>query len=230
MSEHHREYPHLQEAEERAIWIATFEERYGLNAYARLLARFDDLYLSYAEIAAEFGVTRERARQWHHLLVPGAPRGHQRRRARSVYSRKRRLLSDPLFRTFVRAARGRVPASLVTPVSARDGFRKREVRVGPHRLLLKRAAVIAPGVRRAAEAQVYALSGTREHTDYVFFALAGSDFLVLPATLLPAAGTTFTDTESSPYRSFKNRFDAVTNLAAAGHRRNSGDASVSTAA
>lgn len=203
------QYPQLQNPEERTAWIQSFDGRYGHQAYARLLSLFDNVQVSYAEIAAEFGVTRECVRQWHNGVAPGAPRGHQRRRARSLHSRRRRLLEDTLFRTFVRAARGRVPSNLVAPVSARDGFRRREVRLGSQRVLLKRAVEVARGTRRSPEARVYVLFGTRTQADFVFFVLGGADFLFVPTSALPATGVRFVDTGASPYAPYKNCFDVT---------------------
>ena len=61
--------------------------------------------ISFAEIATRYGVTRERVRQWHLQLLPGAPRGHQRRRLCIRQQQKRELLTDPVFRHFYRHAR-----------------------------------------------------------------------------------------------------------------------------
>ncbi len=186
--------------------IRVFEDRYGADALQRLLTLFADAHVSYAAIALEFGVTRERVRQWHHLLVPNAPRGHARRRARSLQSRKRRLLSDPLFRALVRAARAQTPPVLLSPVRSRDGFRKREVHVGGRRVSLRRAAPID-----SPRGPLFMLSGTRGSADFIFYHLFASDFLFVPAYLVPLTGVTFApDDDRSPLAAFRNRFDALT--------------------
>ena len=139
-----------------AAWVQSFNDRYGLDAYRDLLEAFDKPCVSYAETAARFGVTRERVRQWHLLLMPNAPRGHERRRLCRSYHQKRRLLADPLFRAFVRAARPFFAAQSIGPIPARDGFRKRTVKLHAQIVVLKQAArahqarprpVAQPGLR-----------------------------------------------------------------------------------
>jgi hypothetical protein len=88
-----------------ARWLAIFEERYGTGAYGRLIALFGQPCVTFASIADQFGVTRERVRQWHLVLMPGAPRGHERQRLCGLYQQKRRLLAEPLFRSFYQHAR-----------------------------------------------------------------------------------------------------------------------------
>ena len=39
-------------------WIELFEDRYGEGSYARLLGQFRKPCVTFAEIAAQFGVTR----------------------------------------------------------------------------------------------------------------------------------------------------------------------------
>ncbi|MGC4083195.1 MAG: hypothetical protein QM736_14065 [Vicinamibacterales bacterium] len=196
------------EATHQQAWVRAFEERYGDGAHARLLDLFANPRVSYADIASRFGVTRERVRQWHHELYPDAPRGHERRRTRSIYNRKRKLLEDPLFRAFVRAARGTFASGEIVPVTARDGFRKRLVKVAERTVLLRRASrartMELTGGRRA-----YSLSGSRGDAEFIFFPLDGGDFLFVPRPIIPPGGTTYTDSDASPYRIFKNTFAAL---------------------
>lgn len=188
--------------------MGTFDDRYGEGAHARLLERFADPRLSYADIATGFGVSRERVRQWHHELFPSAPRGRDRRRTRGVYNQKRRLLDDPLFRAFVRAARGRVAAAAIAPVTARDGFRKRVASIGGQSVVLRRASRSRAGLGAGAR-PVYSLSGSRGSAALVFFHLGADDFLLVPRAVLPAGGTTYTDSDASPYAVYRNTFAAL---------------------
>ena len=66
-----------------------FEDRYGRGAHARLLSLLQQPCVTFAEIADQFGVTRECVRQWHQRLLPDAPTGHERQRLCRQYQRKR---------------------------------------------------------------------------------------------------------------------------------------------
>ena len=46
-------------------WMNLFEDRYGTGSYQRLMGMFDRPCVTFAEIAGQFGVSRERVRQWH---------------------------------------------------------------------------------------------------------------------------------------------------------------------
>lgn len=192
----------------QAAWIRAFEERYGRGAHTRLVEQLSNPRISYASIADVFGVSRERVRQWHKELFPEAPRGHERRRTRSIYNQKRRLLDDPLFRAFVRAARGRFAAQDIAPVTARDGFRKRLVVVEGKSVLLRRASRgrSEPGTDAP---RIYSLSGSRGSAAFIFFDLGGDDFLFIPRAIVPIGGTTYTDSDASPYRPYRNTFAAL---------------------
>ena len=193
---------------DRTSWVQAFDERYGRGAYARLVDQLSNQRLSYADIAGPFGVSRERVRQWHHALFPSAPRGRDRRRTRGVYNQKRRLLEDPLFRALVRAARGRVAPTALAPVTARDGFRKRVVSIGGQSVVLRRASRARGGEGRGPR-PVYSLSGSRGSAALIFFHLGADDFLLVPRAILPAGGTTYTDSLASPYAVYRNTFAAL---------------------
>ncbi|MFN7917916.1 MAG: hypothetical protein U0Q55_21395 [Vicinamibacterales bacterium] len=192
----------------RTVWVHDFDDRYGHGAYATLVEQLSNQRASYADIAAVFGVSRERVRQWHHALFPSAPRGRDRRRTRGVYNQKRRLLQDPLFRAFVRAARGRVAPAAIAPVRGRDGFRKRMVEVDGQSVVLRRASRARLGQGSSAR-PVYSLSGSRGSAALVFFQLGAEDFLLVPRAILPAGGTTYTDSGGSPYSVYRNSFAAL---------------------
>ena len=90
--------------------IAAFDDRYGRDAHARLLERLDRPCVSFADIAAEFGVSRERVRQWRLQWAPQAPTGLERRRQCLATRRRRQLLAHPSFRSFYQEVRRQVPA------------------------------------------------------------------------------------------------------------------------
>jgi hypothetical protein len=106
-----------------------FEDRYGAGALARLIGLLEKPCVSFAAIATEFGVTRERVRQWHQELMPGAPLGHTRRRLCQDYQRKRRLLADALFRRFYVDVRRHLGEGRLTLIRSAEGYRRRRARV-----------------------------------------------------------------------------------------------------
>ena len=186
-------------------WIELFDDRYGAGTYARLLDLFDDPCTSFADIAASYGVTRERVRQWHLQLRPDAPRGHQRRRLCLRRRQRRTLLSDPVFRTFYRHARAHFAPQQFALIPARTGYRRRSLWLGG-------AAVAIRTARPAATASdgviAYSLSPRGRVTGFVYYQLTAETWLFLPAHLVPAAGTTFVDGPHSKYWPYRNTFVA----------------------
>jgi hypothetical protein len=187
--------------------IAAFDDRYGRDAHARLLERFDHPCVSFSDIAAEFGVSRERVRQWRLLWAPQAPTGRERRRRCQATRRRRELLEHPSFRSFYREVRRQVPAHRLGLVAARSGFRKRVVRIDD------RVAVLTSGrpITRDAGGQppIYALPPVPAQAAFVYVQLGEGDYLFVPAQALPARGTTFVDTPSSKYQRFRRTFAAI---------------------
>ena len=187
--------------------IAAFDDRYGRDAHARLLERLAQPSVSFADIAGEFGVSRERVRQWRALWAPQAPTGRDRRRRRLATRRRRQLLSHPSFRSFYEEVRRHVPAHRVGLVASQSGFRKRVVRIDD------RVAVLTTG-RRLARSTVsrpptYALPPVPAHAAFVYVQLGAGDYLFVPARALPARGTTFVDTPASKYQRFRRTFAAI---------------------
>lgn len=188
-------------------WDDLFEDRYGLGACERLTAMFDQPCITFAEIGARFGVTRERVRQWHVKLRPNAPRGHERQRLCVARGRKMRLLTDPLFRSFYRHARSHFQPSRFVLIPARDGFRKRVVRLDHHVIAIRKARRSPPSGSRGA---VFTLtSGTHDGADFIYYRLGEDDYLFLPREAIPPSGTTFLDSRGSKYEQFRNTFAAV---------------------
>ena len=187
--------------------IAAFDDRYGREAHARLLGRLARPCISFAEIATEFGVSRERVRQWRQQWAPEAPTGLERRRQCLATRRRRQLLDHPSFRLFYQEVRRQVPAHRLGLVSSQSGFRKRIVRID------NRVAVLTTGrpVTRYTDGQppTYALPPVPAHAAFLYVQLGEGDYLFVPATALPAGGTTFVDTPSSKYQRFRRTFAAI---------------------
>jgi hypothetical protein len=182
--------------------LGAFEDRYGLGAFDRLRALLAQPCVTFAEIAEQFGVTRERVRQWHLELMPEAPRGHARKRLCSILRQKRALLSDPLFRSFYRHARGHLGSSRFRPVAGREGFRKRLVELDRQMVLIKEAHRL----RRESSTVAYSLNVGGATVAFIYYRLTESEFLFIPRHALPPSGTTFFDSRHSKYQRFRNAF------------------------
>ena len=189
-------------------WVDLFEDRYGADGYARLLTQLNNPCASFAEIATRYGVTRERVRQWHLQLLPGAPRGHQRRRLCIRQQQKRELLTDPVFRHFYRHARAHFAPGDLVLIQARHGYRSRAVRLAG-RLVAIKSAPRAPLHSRADGAPAYVLSPRSRGADFVYYQLTPDSYLFLPGGLLPRSRTTFVDSERSKYSCYRNSFIAA---------------------
>lgn len=187
--------------------IAAFDDRYGRDAHARLLERLARPCVSFAEIAGEFGVSRERVRQWRQQWAPQVPTGLERRRQCLATRRRKQLLAHPSFRSFYQEVRRHVPAHRLGLVASQTGFRKRIVRID------NRVAVLTAGrpLTRAAGDQpaTYALPPVPAHAAFVYVQLGEGDYLFVPASALPARGTTFVDTPASKYQRFRRTFAAI---------------------
>ena len=188
-------------------WVDLFDDRYGVGAYARLLTLLATPCTSFAEIAAGYGVSRERVRQWHLQLLPGAPRGHQRRRLCLREQQKRELLTDPLFRTFYRQARAHFPPGELALIQSHTGYRRRTVRLAGRLVAIKSAR--SKHDLRGDGAATYVLSPRSSKADYIYYQLSADTYLFLPGELLPASSTTFIDNEQSKYWRYRNSFFAA---------------------
>ena len=187
--------------------IAAFEDRYGRDAHARLLERLGRPCVSFAQIAVEYGVSRERVRQWREIWAPQAPTGQERRRRCLATRRRKALLQHPSFRSFYQAVRTQVPASRLGLVPSQTGYRKRQVRIDDRVAVLTAARPLA----RHTDGQLpaYALPPVPAHAAFVYVQLGDGDYLFVPAGALPARGTTFVDTPSSKYQRFRRTFAAI---------------------
>jgi len=187
--------------------IAAFDDRYGRDAHARLLERLDRPCVSFADIAAEFGVSRERVRQWRQQWAPQAPTGLERRRRCLATRRRRQLLAHPSFRSFYEEVRRHVPAQRIGLVASQTGFRKRVVRIDDRVAVLTAGRPLARGA--AGQPPTYALPPVPAHAAFVYVQLGAGDYLFVPARSLPARGTTFVDTPASKYQRFRRTFAAI---------------------
>lgn len=185
-------------------WRTLFDERYGSGAYERLIADLRQPCVTFAAIAKELGVTRERVRQWQMTLLPDAPRGHERQRLCAMYQRKKELLQDPLFRAFYRHARAHVQSGRIELVTAADGYRRRTVRIGRRVIALRSAR--PSSVSTVPE---YRLATYRGAADFVYYRLADGEYLLMPSDHLRAGEARFVDASGSRYGEFKNTFAAL---------------------
>jgi hypothetical protein len=173
---------------------AIFEDRYGAGSHGRLLSMLAQPCASFATIAHEFGVTRERVRQWQLALLPGAPKGRERRRLCALYQRRRQLFEDALFRTFYRQAREHFGAGRVRPIRSDAGYLRRLIEIDGRIVALRDAA--GP------------LRRYRGRADFVYFRLPDDEFLFVPATVHLAAPSDRHGDTSTSYRNTFNAFDA----------------------
>jgi hypothetical protein len=187
--------------------IAAFDDRYGRDAHARLLERLARPCVSFVDIASEFGVSRERVRQWRALWAPQAPTGLERRRRCLATRRRRQLLAHPSFRSFYEEVRRHVPAQRIGLVASQTGFRKRVVRIDDRVAVLTAGRPLARGA--AGQPPTYALPPVPAHAAFVYVQLGAGDYLFVPARSLPARGTTFVDTPASKYQRFRRTFAAI---------------------
>jgi hypothetical protein len=190
------------------VWRDLFEDRYGAGSAERLMAMLERPCVTFARIGAEFGVTRECVRQWHQRLLPDAPRGHERQQLCREHQLKRRLLQDDLFVGFYRRLRSSVPGQRVTLIPSRAGYRKRTVRIDGHTVALRRARR-QKFPSRDSGGIVYWLAAGEPDADFVYYELAGGEFLLVPRQILQARPATFVDTGYSTYQRFKNTLAAL---------------------
>lgn len=186
-------------------WRAIFEDRYGPDGFERLRKMFGQPCVTFAAIAEQFGVTRERVRQWHLRLLPDAPRGHERQRLCLLSRRKRRLFEDALFRSFYVNVRRHVEPGHLGLVRSPSGFLKHVVHIHGKVVLIREAGQAS---RRRLQA-AYAMRVGHTPCDFIYYRISEQDFLFVPRKALPRAGTHFIDNGRSKYLPFKNSFSAV---------------------
>lgn len=170
---------------------SVFEERYGEGSRAQLIALLEQPCVTFAAIAVQFGVSRERVRQWHRQLLPDAPTGHVRQRLCALHQQRRRLFGHALFRSFFQHARLHFETKAIQPIQSRHGYRTNFVRLRERTVALRGAA--SPVERLGPPRFRY-----RGSADFVYVALGREAFLFVPASVAPAESL----------EPFTNSFDA----------------------
>jgi len=182
--------------------IALFEDRYGAGSHEQLLALLRQPCIPFARVAEQFGVTRERVRQWHGQLLPGAPSGHERKRQCALLRQRRRLLEDPLFKDFYRHARERFPADRIGLIRTRTRYRSRRLLLDGLAIALCRGTMETHGIRLGPTS-----ARTFDAIDFVYVRLeAENEYLVIPRPLVRAPLIP----DSALVGPFRNSFDALT--------------------
>lgn len=155
-----------------------WDDRYGPGSFERLLTLFDQPCVSFARIAVEFGVSRERVRQWHREFRPDSPTGQQRRERCRMVKARRRLLGDGVFLALRRRLQIDTtgePRFELLP--AADGFRQRALRVNGWVVALcdGRASI---DQRRGRPWDVWDINAP--DADFFFVWFGGDDSVLLP--------------------------------------------------
>ena len=184
----------------------SLDERYGAGTHERVLRLLSQPCVSFARIAARFGVTREAVRLWHRALLPEAPTGHERQRLCRKRRQRQALLADATFATFYRHVRPVFAQAVLGLIETRTGYRKRLVRMG-NRLVFIKTARVSP--RSTDDSVRYVLTPYRGPADFIYYQLAPDAFLLIPRDEVPAGGTSFVDLSESRYHVYRNSFDAL---------------------
>ncbi len=199
-------------------WQGRFDRRYGAGEFERLHRRLQDPRHTFSSIAARYGVTRERVRQWHRLLLPAAPAGRARRRLHRRREDWRDLLHDSVFSAFLRHARQHLPAVRIRPVRTTHGYSRTRVLINQREVALRCAR---PRRRSRQASRLLRVARPATPTPLVYILLPDRSFLLLPAHLLPERGGAFDDT-TSEYAAFRNSFEALRRATAGADRHDGG--------
>ena len=173
------------------------------------MAMLEQPCVTFARIAAEFGVTRECVRLWHQR---SAARRASWASATAVVPRAsdeaaaaRRCAVPPLLS----------PCAIVGAATPRhaDSLARRIPQA--HRVV-SMAARSRSGVRAGAGARlalvaevVYTLANAPASVDLVYYELSVEDYLLVPRACLSAGPVTYVDTDASTYQRFKNTLAAL---------------------
>ena len=197
-----------QELSINARWLAMFEDRHGAGAYDQLRGLLERPCVTYAQIAARFGVTRECVRQWHKLIMPDAPRGHARQRICGQLRQRKRLLANTLFRAFFTHARRHGREHRLELVRSATGYRSQSARLDGHLVALREARPVPARVPSAS--RVFAIAPYRGPAAFVYVRLGDDDYLFLPAAVLSSRMVLAVNPdESAAGTSFRNSFAAL---------------------
>jgi len=159
-------------------WLELFEERHGGGSFARLRALLARPCVTFAEIAQRFGVTRECVRQWHLLVMPDAPKGHARQQQCRQLRQRRRLLDDPLFRSFFVHMRRHGREHKLELLRSAVGYRKRLARVDGHLVAIREGKAVH---NRDTSTKAYALAAYKGPAEFLYVRLTDDEYLFLPS-------------------------------------------------
>lgn len=109
-----------------------WDDRYGVGSFQRMLALLERPCISFARIASEFGVSRERVRQWQLQYRPGSPTGQERRRLCQELKARRKMFADEVFAAFYQRARAQLRRAQFGLLESASGFRTRAIRLDRH--------------------------------------------------------------------------------------------------
>ena len=212
---YYMEHSNKKEKSSKDAWARRFDRRYGRGAADRIQIMYDTM--SYADIGREFGISEELARRIRFNLHPEERReGYNRRRARATSNAQREAYEGDSIETFYKAARklfGPGEIELVRRDGERIRFRKKAVKLAGRRVVIKRA-FHHTALEQKLGGTIYTLRDASEESDYIFYILAGDNYLFVPASTMPRS-TDFTDSKASKYYRFKNNFSALPTIPSA---------------
>ncbi len=154
-----------------------WDDRYGVGSFQRMLSLLERPCVSFARVASEFGVSRERVRQWQLQYRPGAPTGQQRRQLCREIKARRRMFSDEVFVAFHCKATAQLAEVRLGLLESATGFRARAVRLNRRVVALCDGRHLSsPSMGRAHD--VWLLNAP--DAEFFFVLLDGDQFLFLP--------------------------------------------------
>jgi len=161
-----------------------WDDRYGVGSFQRMLSLLERPCVSFARVASEFGVSRERVRQWQLQYRPGAPTGQQRRQLCRELKARRRMFSDDVFAVFHRHVTAQVVDVRLGLLESAKGFRARAVRLNRRVVALCDGRQLSnPAMGRPQD--VWLLNAP--DAEFFFVLLDGDQFLFLPRPVAVAS-------------------------------------------
>jgi hypothetical protein len=183
-------------------WEQLFDDRYGEGAFRRLTGMLDQPCLTFATIGAEFGVTRERVRQWHGQLHPDAAGGHERKRRCVMWQRRRAIVLDPLFRAFYRHARAHYRPDRFALIPTRAGFVRRAVVVDGQPIAIRSA-------RMKGDRSAFVIYACARPAAFVYYQLPDDAFLFLPRSAVPSREAVYRPHRTPTLDRYRNTFASL---------------------
>lgn len=186
----------------------SFNRRYGEGAYGRLANLFLDPLATDEKIAETFGVNTLSIYRWYKIIFPDR---ETRRSVRAEVAGRKRVLNNDLFLAFYTAAREYFQRQDIEPI--REEQRSFEFKKTAAMLKSKKVALREATETKRGGKTYYRLHRPRVHSDFVFYRLPAKsgdyplNYLFMPMSVLPRE-LYFADSETSPYKRFKNNFGA----------------------